>query len=84
MTLKVKVDDPHFQYQPREPQGAHFMQIWWFLAQIFDEISRGQTEFPRILSQNGQMTLMVKVNDFNFQYQPRVSQDARLVQILWF
>ena len=30
------------------------------------------------------MTSKVKVNDLHFQYQPRVSQDARLVQIWWF
>ena len=30
------------------------------------------------------MTLKVKVNDLHFQYQPRVSHDARLVQIWWF
>ena len=31
-----------------------------------------------------QMTLKVKVNDLHFHYQPRVSQDACLVQIWWF
>ena len=31
-----------------------------------------------------QMTLKVKVKDFHFQYQQRVSQDACLVQIWWF
>ena len=30
------------------------------------------------------MTFKVKVNELHFQYQPRVSQDACLVQILWF
>ena len=30
------------------------------------------------------MTLMVKINDLHFQYQPRVSQDACLEQIWWF
>ena len=30
---------------------------------------------------DGQMTLTVEVNDFHFQYQPRVSQDVYLVQI---
>ena len=30
------------------------------------------------------MTLKVKVNDFHFQYQLRVSQDAYMVQIWWF
>ena len=30
------------------------------------------------------MTLKIKVNDLHFQYQPRVSQDACLVQIWWF
>ena len=30
------------------------------------------------------MTFKVKVNDLNFQYPPRVSQDVYLLQILWF
>ena len=30
------------------------------------------------------MALKIKVNDFHFQYQPRVSQDSCLVQIWWF
>ena len=32
MTLKVKVDDIHFQYQPRVSQDAchGLVQIWWF------------------------------------------------------
>ena len=30
MTLKVKVNDLHFQYQPRVSQGACLVQIWWF------------------------------------------------------
>ena len=30
MTLKVKVMDLHFPYQPRLSQDAFFVQIWWF------------------------------------------------------
>ena len=30
MTLKVKVNDPHFQYRLRESQDAYMVQIWWF------------------------------------------------------
>ena len=29
MTLKVKVNDPHCQYQLRESQDAYLVQIWW-------------------------------------------------------
>ena len=47
------------------------------LAQMCDELWRGQAKFPRILSQNGH-------NDLHFQYRLRVSQDACLVQIWWF
>ena len=36
------------------------------------------------LSGNDGQTLKIKVNDLHFQYQPRVSQDACLVQIWWF
>ena len=38
----------------------------------------------RFVSWNGQMTLKVKVNASNFQYQLQESQDAYLVQIWWF
>ena len=30
MTLKVKVNDSHFQYQLREYEYAYFVQIWSF------------------------------------------------------
>ena len=30
MTLKVKVNYPYFQYQPREPHDACLVRIWWF------------------------------------------------------
>ena len=29
MTLKVKVNDLHIQYQPRLSQDAYLVQIWW-------------------------------------------------------
>ena len=51
------------------------------LAQIHLKLLRRQTKFPRKLCQNGQMTLKVMANYFYFQYHPRVSQDACLVQI---
>ena len=30
ISLKVKVNDLHFQYQPWVSQNACFVQIWWF------------------------------------------------------
>ena len=30
MTLKVKVNDPYFQYQPRVSHNACLVQTWWF------------------------------------------------------
>ena len=30
MTLKVKVNDLHFQYQPRVSCDACLVRIWWF------------------------------------------------------
>ena len=44
------------------------------------QVTHGKAKF---LSQDGQKTSKVKVNDLHFQYQLRVSQDARLVQIWW-
>ena len=58
------------------------------LAQINYTLLRGQAKFIRILSRIGQnmakMSLMVNVNDLNFQYQLRVYHGAHLVQICWF
>ena len=42
MTLKVKVNDLHFQYQPRLSQDACLEQILVSLAQICDELLCGQ------------------------------------------
>ena len=30
MTLKVKINDSYFQYQPRVTLDACLVQIWWF------------------------------------------------------
>ena len=65
---------------PEYVLGANLMIV----TQIYDELSHGQAEFPRNLSQKSKMTLKVKDNDLHFQYHPRVSQDACLVQIWWF
>ena len=46
MTLKVKDNDSHFQYQLRESLVI--------LAEIHYKLSCKQAKFPRILSQNGQ------------------------------
>ena len=57
MTLKVKVNDLHFQYQLKSILGCMFGANLVILAQISDELSHGQAEFPRILGQNGQNDL---------------------------
>ena len=60
--------------------GTHLVIV----AQIYDELSHGQTELPRILSQNSQSDLEGQGQwPPLFQYQSRVSQDACLVQIWW-
>ena len=53
MTLKVKVNNLHFQYQLRESHGANFV----IAAQIHYKLSYGQADF---LSQNGQIDLQVQ------------------------
>ena len=41
MTLKVKVNDLHFQYQLRVSQDAYLVQIWWFyLESIITQTSQ--------------------------------------------
>ena len=63
MTLKVKTNDPHFQYQLTVSQDACLVQIWWFQVKSLMKLSCHQPHFPRILNQNGQMTLKVMLND---------------------
>ena len=79
LTLKVKVQDPHFQYQLRESQNAYLV----ILAQIHYKLSLGQAKFPRFYMKVAKMTLKVKVNNPHFQYQLRI-QDACFVLIWWF
>ena len=57
MTLKVKVNDLHFQYQLRISQECMLGANLVILAQIYDKLSHRQAKFPRILSQNGQNDL---------------------------
>ena len=75
---------PPFSIPTKSIPGCMLGANLVILAQICDELSCGQAKFPRILNQNGQNDLeSKKVNDLHFQYQPRVSQDACLVQIWW-
>ena len=58
--------------------GCMFSANFVSPCQICEELSCGRAEFPTVLGQNGQN------DDPHFQYQPRVSHDACLVQIWWF
>ena len=84
MTLKVKVIDPRFQYQPRTSQDAYLLQIWWFYVKSITTYRVDKPNFLEFWVEMAQITLKVKVNDPYVQYQPRVSQDACLVQITRF
>ena len=84
MILKIKVNDPHFQYQTRVYQDPRWVQIWWFQPK---SVRSYYTDNPNTLElwvKMAKMTLKVKVNDLKFRYQLRVSHDACLVQIWWF
>ena len=84
MTLKVMVNDPHFQYQLRESQDAYSMKIWWFLLKSITSYCMDKPNFLEFWVKMPQMTLKIKVNNPHFQYQLRLSHDACLVQIWWF
>ena len=83
MTLKVKVNDPHFQYQLRESQDTNLVQIWWFKLKSITSYPADKPIFLAFWVKMTKMTLRVNVNNLHFQYQPSVSQDACLVQIWW-
>ena len=84
MTLKVRVNDLHFQYQPRVSQDAYLVQIWWFYPKSVMSYRADKPNFVEFWVKKVKITLKVKVNDLHFQYQPRVSQDACMVQIWRF
>ena len=79
MTLKVKVNDFHFQHQLRESQDTCLVQIWWFLPKSGMSHHADKLNFLEFWVKMAKMILKVKVNDILFQYQPRVFQDACLV-----
>ena len=83
MTLKVMVNDPHFQYQQRESQDSYLVQIWWFSLKFFTSYCTDKPNLIEFSVEMAKITLKVKVNDphFNFQYMLRVLQDACLLQI---
>ena len=84
MTLKVKVNDFHFQYQPWVSHDACLVLIWWFQLKFGMSYRADKPNFLEFWIKMAKMTLKVMVNDLHFQYQPRVSHDACLVQIWWF
>ena len=79
MALKVKVNYPHFQYQPRESWDAYLVQMWWILLKSIANYCTDKPNFLEFLVQTAKMTLKVMINDLHFQYQLKVSQDACLV-----
>ena len=57
MTLKVKVNYPHFQYQLRESQDAYLVQICWFELKSTTSHWMENLNFLKILCQNDQNDL---------------------------
>ena len=78
MAMKVKVNDPRFQDHLRVFQDVKLV----IPALICDELSSGQTEFLRILSQNDQIYLEGQWTPFSIVAES--IRDACLVQIQWF
>ena len=45
MTLKIKVNDLHSQYQPRVSQDACLVQIWWFQLTVVTNYRADKVKF---------------------------------------
>ena len=84
MTLKVKVNYLHFQYQLRVSQDARLVQIWWFYPKSKMTYRADKSNFLEFWVKIAKITFKVKVNNLHFQCQLRVSQGAHLVQIWWY
>ena len=79
--LESQSQCPPFSMPTDSIPGYMFGANLVILTQICDELSYGQAEFPRILSQNGQNDLEGQGQwpPFSTECQPRVTQDAYLV-----
>ena len=66
ITLKVKVNDLHFQYQLRVSQDAYLLQIWWFQPKSVTSCRADKPNFLEFSVKKVKMTLKVKVNDLYF------------------
>ena len=84
MNLEGRGQWPTFSTPAESIPWCMFGATMWILVQIYDELSHGQAKIPRILSENGQNDLKDQGQWPFFQYQPRVSHDACLIQIWWF
>ena len=73
MTLKVKINAYHFQYQLCESKDAYLVQIWWFQLKSIKRYHTDQLYFLEFWAKMTKMSLKVEFNDLQFQYQPRVS-----------
>ena len=69
------------EYQSRESQDAYLVHIWWFYLKSISSYCADKPNFLEFWVEMAIMNLKVNVNDPYFQNQPRVSQDACLVQI---
>ena len=67
MTLKVKVNDLHFQYQPGVSQDTCLVQIWWFYPKSVTSYHADKLNFLEFSAKVAKMTLKFKVNDMHFQ-----------------
>ena len=75
---------PPFWIPSESIPGCTFSANLVIVAQICDDLLCRQAKFSRILSQNGQNDLGGQSQNLHFQYQLKVSHNARLVQVWWF
>ena len=64
MTLKVKVNDPHFQYQPKVTQDACLEQVWWFQSNSVMSYCADKQNFLEFWVKMAKMTLKVNLSHF--------------------
>ena len=68
MSLKVKVNDLHFQNQLWVPQDAFLVQIWWFYLKSVTSYHADNPNLLEFWAKMAKMTLKIQVNDLHFQY----------------
>ena len=70
MTLKVTVNDLHFQYQLRVSHDAYLVQIWWFQLKFVTSYRADKIKFTDRRPERPKSKMMCETNNKSIKGPP--------------